>query len=159
MPGWKPKGNFTAASYSWSGGDVSATSHGPKHRGKNYFYGGPDAAKSTGTQLIKVGAKGISGGKVHYTLSGWLGGFSSQRDRTVVTVTFENGKGAALATAHIGPVTAKQRKDTSEFLLRSATGTVPAGTRNLQVKIVMTRTDGSDNDGLADNLSLTFKLK
>jgi hypothetical protein len=40
VPDWKQTGGFTAAEYSWSGGDISATSPGPSARGKNYFYGG-----------------------------------------------------------------------------------------------------------------------
>lgn len=159
VPGWKQTGSFTATLYTWSGGDVSPTSPGPKHRGKNYFYGGPAAAKSTGTQVVTVAARGISSGKVHYTLSGWLGGFASQSDNAVLTVTFRNGKGKTIGSAHIGPVTEAQRKGTSEMLFRSHGGVVPAGTRSLQIRLVMTRTDGSDNDGLADNLSLVFKLK
>ncbi len=157
VPHWTQTGGFTATLYTWSGGDVNGKSPGPKTRGKNYFYGGPDAAKSTGTQTVTIAAAGISGGKAHFTLSGWLGGFSSQGDHTTVTVSFDNSHGKVLATASIGPVTAAQRKDVSKFLLRSKTGTVPGGTRNVQIKVVMTRTDGSDNDGLADNLSLVFK--
>ena len=159
VPGWKQTGGFTATLYSWSGGDVSATSPGPKHRGKNYFYGGPNAARSTGTQVIKVAARGISGGKVHYTLSGWLGGFDGQGDHAVLTITFENSSGKAIGSAHIGPVTEAQRKGTSEMLSRTRRGVVPAGTRSIKVKLVMTRTDGSDNDGLADNLSLVLQLR
>src|ERR1700683_744275 len=78
VPHWKGTHGVTAAQYAWSGGAVDATSPGPKHRGKNYFYGGPDSAKSTGTQIVDVASGGVSGGHVVYTLSGWLGGFSSQ---------------------------------------------------------------------------------
>jgi hypothetical protein len=159
VPNWKQAGSFTAVLYTWPGGDISPTSPGPKHRGKNYFYGGPDAAKSTGTQLIKVAAKGISGGKARYTLSGWLGGYDGQDDYAVLTATFENARGHKLGTAKIGPVTEAQRKGVSELLLRSRSGAVPAGTRLVQIKLVMIREQGSDDDGLADNLSLDFKLK
>jgi hypothetical protein len=55
------------------------------------------------------------------------------------------------------PVTEAQRKDVSEFLFRTKSGTVPAGTRLVVLKLVMIREAGSDNDGLADDLSLTFK--
>lgn len=158
-PGWKQTKNFTETLYTWSSGDVSPTSKGPKQRGKNYFYGGPDSAKSTGTQLIKITAKGVGSGKVHYALSGWLGGFSSQGDNATLVVTFENSQGKVVGTTKIGPVTAAQRKDVSEMLLRKTSGVVPASTRNVQVQLIMKRTDGSDNDGLADNLSLAFTLK
>jgi hypothetical protein len=158
VPDWTRKqGGFTAAQYAWGGGDVGATSPGPKHRGKNYFYGGPDAAKSVGIQVDKIAAGGVSGGKVHYTLSGWIGGYDGQGDYAVLYANFNSASGRTLASAKIGPVTEAQRKGTSEFLFRTKSGLVPAGTRSVQLKLVMTREDGSDNDGLADNLSLTFK--
>ncbi len=51
---------------------------------------------------------------MHYALSGWLGGFSSQGDNATLVVTFENSSGKAVGTTKIGPVTAAQRKDVSE---------------------------------------------
>lgn len=158
-PGWKQTSNFTEVLYTWSSGDVSPTSKGPKQRGKNYFCGGPDNAKSTGTQTIKITAKGVGSGKVHYALSGWFGGFSSQTDNATLLVTFENGAGKAVGTAQVGPVTASQRKDVSEMLQRTASGVVPSSTRSVLLKLVMKRDSGSDNDGIADNLSLVFTLK
>jgi hypothetical protein len=156
VPDWKQTGGFTAALYTWSGGDLSPTSPGPKNRGKNYFYGGPDAAVSTGTQLVKVAAAGVNGGKVKFTLSGWLGGYDSQGDHAVLDVTFETAQGKALAKYGIGPVTEAQRNGVSELLFRTRSGLVPAGTRLLKIELIMVREEGSDNDGLADNLSLVF---
>ncbi len=156
VPDWKPAGGFTAAQYAWSGGDITATTPGPKNRGKNYFYGGPDALRSTGTQTMMVAAGGISAGKVTFTLSGWLGGFSSQGDNAQMYMTFENTTGTALGKVSLGPVTEGQRSGNSELLLRHVSGQVPAATRQVVVKLVMSRTSGSDNDGMADNLLLVF---
>ena len=80
VPDWKQTGGFTAAQYSWSGGDISATSPGPSTRGKNYFYGGPAAATSTGMQLITLAPGAASSNKLVYVLSGWLGGYGDQGD-------------------------------------------------------------------------------
>jgi hypothetical protein len=161
VPHWKGTHGFTAATYAWgsSGGDLSATSPGPKKRGANYFYGGPDSAVSTGTQEISVAAGGIKTGNVHYTLAGWLGGYSSQGDYAVLDLTFENSKGKAIATYGIDPVTEAQRGGASELLFRQRTGVVPSGTRELKLELIMTREAGSDNDGLADSLSLIFTYK
>jgi hypothetical protein len=156
VPGWKQTGGFTAASYNWTSGDLSKKSKGPKKRGKNYFYGGPEHARSTGTEVVAIAAGGVSGGKVHYALSGWIGGYDGQNDHAVLTVTFENSSGKALASASIGPVTEAQRKGVSELLLRSTSGVVPKATREVAIELVMTRDSGSDNDGMADNLSLKF---
>ncbi len=159
VPHWKGTHGFTAAAYSWAGGDLSPTSPGPKSRGANYFYGGPDSAVSTGTQVISVAAGGIKTGKVHYTLAGWLGGYDSQGDYAVLDLTFENSKGKAIATYGIGPVTEAQRGGVSELLFRQRTGVVPPGTRELKLELIMTREEGSDDDGLADSLSLVFTYK
>jgi len=156
VPHWKQTHGFTAAQYAWSGGDLSATTPGPKHRGKNYFYGGPDSARSTGTQVTTVATGGIQTGTVQYTLSGWLGGWESQGDHATLNVTFENAGGQAVGTAHIGPVSQAQRKGNSELLFRSSTGMVPSATAKLKIQLVMVREAGSDDDGLADNLSLVF---
>lgn len=159
VPHWKGTHGFTAAAYSWAGGDLSPTSPGPKNRGANYFYGGPDSVVSTGTQVISVAAGGIKTGKVHYTLAGWLGGYDSQGDYAVLDLTFENSKGKAIATYGIGPVTEAQRGGVSELLFRQRTGVVPPGTRELKLELIMTREAGSDDDGLADSLSLVFTYK
>jgi hypothetical protein len=153
VPHWKAHGNFTAAAYRWTSGDISKSTPGPKHRGKNYFYGGPAGPRhATGTQLISLAH--VGGGKVHFKLSGWLGGFSSQRDNAKLTARFENAKGTVLSSASIGPVTPKQRKNVSELLRRSTSGRVPAGTTQVSVTLTLTRRDVSDDDGMADKLSL-----
>jgi hypothetical protein len=47
----------------------------------------------------------------------------------------------------------------SELLFRQRTGVVPPGTRELKLELIMTREEGSDDDGLADSLSLVFTDK
>ena len=155
-PDWKQTGGFTATQYAWTSGDVSATTPGPKHRGKNYFYGGPASARSTGTQVRTVTAGGIRSGKVRYLLSGWLGGFDGQGDHTTLVLTFERADGTVIGSVRLGPVTEAQRKGVSELLFRSVRGKVPSATRKLKIELIMVRASGSDNDGLADNLSLVL---
>ena len=158
VPDWKQTGAFTAAQYAWDA-DLSTTTPGPTKRGKNYFYGGPSALLSTGSQVITVGTGGISSGRVSYVLSAWLGGYSDQPDNARLIVTFESTAGMALKTTTIGPVTVGQRHDVSGLFFRQGTGKVPAGTQKIKVELVMTLLEGGDNDGLADNLSLVFSYK
>jgi hypothetical protein len=153
VPDWKPTGGFTATMYS-AGEDLSPTSPGPRDRGKNYFYGGPASALSTGKQTVTLPAAAGSG--VSYDLTGWLGGYDSQGDYATFTVTFESATGAKVGSARIGPVTEAQRKGVSELLKRTASGSVPATTEKLAFTLKMVRESGSDDDGLADNLSLVF---
>jgi hypothetical protein len=154
VPDWKQTGGFTAAQYAWSGGDISATTPGPKNRGKNYFYGGPGFARSTGTQVTPLGR--LPHGVVDYAVSAWLGGYSDQGDNAALYVTFENASGATTGSVSLGPVTAGRRDSNSELLYRHQIGRVPAGTVSVKVALVMVRTDGSDNDGMADNLSFSL---
>jgi hypothetical protein len=159
VPGWKlAQGSFTAASYAWGGGDLSATTPGPPNRGKNYFYGGPDAAVSVGTQtlLLAAGATQISTGKVTATLGAWLGGYVDQGDDAALTVSFQGANDQVLKALTIGPVTAAQRKDTSELLHRGTTTVVPVGTTTAVLTLRLVRYSGDDNDGMADNLSLVL---
>ena len=109
VPDWKQTGGFTAAQYSWSGGDISATSPGPSARGKNYFYGGPGAATSTGTQLITLAPGAASSNNLVYVLSGWLGGYGDQGDDATLYASFEGADGRAISKSQIGPVTNRDK--------------------------------------------------
>jgi hypothetical protein len=168
IPGWAHSGGFTVAQYAWSGGDLSPTTPGPKNRGKNYFYGGPSSARSTGTQLIEIPRHEVPAAGLDFVLSGWLGGYDSQGDNATLYVSFQNGAGQKIAfknatgvtssSAQIGPVTEAQRKDVSELLHEAMTGQFPPSTRIVKVVLVFVRESGSDNDGLADNLSLVLSV-
>jgi hypothetical protein len=156
-PGWTSTGEATALEYGVSS-YPAATDPGPTDRGTNLFVGGQDDMSSSLTQTIDLTAYGaaIAGGGVTYTLTGWLGGYNSQEDSATLTITFEDGSGSALATGSIGPVTAEDRMGSTGLLERSGTGAVPKGTQSVLVELDMTRTDGSANDGYADDLSLVL---
>lgn len=57
----------------------------------------------------------------------------------------------------IGPVIATDRTNLTGLLLRQNSAVIPNGTRKLAALLTMTRTDGSYNDGYADNLSLILR--
>lgn len=163
LPGWVRSAFLTADSYQDSSGDLYQVSGGPADAGASYFYGGLDVSDdsnpiATAFQDIDVSSAAslIDVGNVPYALAGWLGGFSDQDDNCVITVQFQRWDGTVLSTATLGPVLAADRNDNSEILQRSASGTVPAGTRVMHVLMTMTREEGTNNDGLADSLSLVL---
>lgn len=160
VPDWTPaKGSqFTAVAYGASGGFPGSSSPGPRHRGKNFFAGGPSGSTSGATQSdsLKADARLIATGKAKFKLSGWLGGFSSQGDYAKFTVTWTTAKGKALGHATIGPVTPAQRHDNTGLLFRTTSGTVPKGATQAVLTLHMVRDDGEYVDGYADNLSLTI---
>ncbi|HUI94014.1 MAG TPA: hypothetical protein VLX68_17380 [Chitinivibrionales bacterium] len=156
-PGWVSQGEATAAQYGinlWP----ALTDTGPADRGLNLFSGGQDDSASSLTQAIDVSryASSIDKGHVTYTLSGWLGGYDGQDDNSTVSVTFKDGQGHELGTGSIGPVLASDRSNQTGLLPQSSEGPVPAKTRTATVEILMIRTDGTNNDGYADNLSIVF---
>lgn len=164
IPGWATTPNITEHTYDPAGSgafpDVNASA--AIGGGNQFFAGGPDNTTDntveTATQNVDVSAAAteIDAGTVTATLSADLGGFSTQGDNAAVTATFLSSAGGQLGTLTIGPVTAADRNNTTQLLRRSASGTVPPGTRTVRVVLTATKTDGSYNDAYADNLSLTL---
>ncbi len=155
--GWVTTGQVTAVKYGASGGYPDATSPGPKERGRNFFSGG-NVEKSTATQSIDLAAAAadVDAGTVTYAFSAWLGGYSTQDDNTVATVTFADANGTSLGAAKLGPVMPADRKAITGLLSRKQSGAVPKGARSAVVTLVMTRLEGTANDGYADNVSLVL---
>lgn len=163
IPGWTRQGNFNVMQYQSDSNDYQGTtSAGPAKRGKNFFYGGlqneTDNTTTSASQTIDIsaGAALFVTNQVKFTLSGWLGGFGGQNDSAKLTIQFLSVTGQALSSASIGPVMDADRKGETCLVERTTDGTVPAGTVKITVTLTMTKTDGSDNDGSADNLSLIF---
>lgn len=158
VPGWTITGGEpNVVCYGASGGWPDASTPGSPTRGTGFLTGGAtgDAGLSQ-TADVSAAASSIDAGGVPFTLSGWLGGWSTQNDRVGLTATFRDGSGTALGTASVAPVTAADRGYTTKFLQRATTGTVPAGTRAITVDVAFTWTAGNTTDGYADDLSLTL---
>ncbi len=157
VTGWAITGQFTGISYATGNGYPDATTPGPADRGTNFF-GGGNVTSSSGTQVVDLSsfAAAVDTGSVGFGVEAWLGGFASQDDNAQLTVNFRNASNSTLSTAILGTVLATDRGSITSFLLRSTGGSVPVGARNAQVILQMTRSEGSSNDGYADNLSLTL---
>jgi hypothetical protein len=155
-PGWTLTGNFLVISYDFDVGWPSSTDPGSPTRGSNLFIGGYGRANSSAVQSIDVseGAAAIDANSVNYSLSGWLGGYDSESDNAKLTITFRNANGTAIGTASIGPVSKVDRASITSMLLRKTEGSVPVGTRTIDVLLQMTYATGVYNDGDADDLSL-----
>jgi hypothetical protein len=157
VTGWTvaSKYEFTAVRYG-SPEFLTASSPGPKVRGRNFFAGGPSGTVSKGAQSVSLTAykTWIASGKAKFKLAGWFGGFSTQGDHASLTVTWESSAGKVLGHTTVGPVSEAARHGKSELLYRSATASVPKSARKAFVTLTMVRTDGVYVDGYADNLSL-----
>jgi len=163
LPGWVRSAFMTADSYQDPDGDLYQYTGGPADAGGNYFYGGLDVVDGTkpiGTAFqdidVSSAATLIDTGNATYGLAGWLGGYDGQDDNCVLTAQFQDWTGNVLGTGTIGPLLSADRGGVSELLNVSTSGNVPVGTRVIHLLMTITRTDGINNDGLADSLSLVL---
>jgi hypothetical protein len=154
VPGWtNAAGQFGAASYAFPNGWFSASSQGPKKRGKNYFFGGTTTAAvegpaSIGKQVIALPASAV-GRKA--TLSGWLGNYVKIRSQ--VRAEFMDAAGTVLSTVRIGPVVTTGG---TNMVFRSRFGTVPAKTKQVTISVIFGPCAASYNLAGADSLSLVL---
>ena len=157
-PSWTTGGNATVLLYGASGGYPLSTDPGPADRGLNFFSGGPSDAVSTLTQHVDLAAyaAAIAAGNVTVTLSGYFGGYASQDDNAVLSVTFLDGASVSLGTASVGPVLAADRGSVTGLIFETSTRAVPAGTVSVDAILTLTRVEGTANDGYADDLSLVL---
>jgi hypothetical protein len=160
VPSWATTGAFTVIPYGAPNGYPTSGDPGPADRANQFFAGGNNAAVSTATQEIDLSGNttDINTGNVAYDLSGWFGGFSTDRDHASLTATFFNGL-TNLGSVTIGPATSKDRNFLTGFVLKEITGRVPVNTTRVVLTQTMTRVDGNSNDGYADSLSLVLSLK
>jgi hypothetical protein len=160
VPKWTSQGDFTVVLY---GAPAFPTldSPGPANRGMQFFSGGPNNAQSSVSRTLNLKplAADIDAGSLRSTLSGYLGGYAAQNDHADLAVTYFDAAGAELGTLSLVTVTAADRANTTGLIKRKAVGDVPVGARSARVTLLMTRTEGSYNDGYADVLSLILSKK
>lgn len=161
VPGWTPTGTFTVVRYDVGSGFPASTDAGPANRGVNFFAGGETAAISTGMQTFSftmfAGLGSIvNAGNVGYTLSGWFGGFAGQNDNAVLTAQFLDAGATPIGSTSVGGVSANDRAGVTGLLFRTLSGAVPIGAQSVRFTLTMTRTEGTYNDGYADNLAFVL---
>lgn len=153
-------GNPTILSYATGGGFPGPTEPGPSNRG-TYFFTGGNSDVSSAAQTFTVSSFAglgtlINAGAVSYTLSGFLGGFGGQEDNATLMARFLGAGSTLIGSATIGPVTAADRNGATGLFFRTTAGALPTGTQSVQFVLTMTKLQGSDNDGYADNLSFVL---
>ena len=157
LPGWTVESTFTAVQYG-TPSFLTAADSAALGGGANFFAGGPGGELGAATQLIDVSgaAAEIDRGQVKATLSALLGGYATQTDYGAVGATYLKAGGAPAGALRLAAVSPGDRNSVTALVARSASGTVPAGTRQISVRIDAVREEGSYNDGYIDNVSLVF---
>ncbi len=155
VPGWTVvRGNPSVVCHAIGSFALPAT----PAPGAAFFADGP-YGDSAMLQSVDVSAAtaAIDAGGVGYALSGWLGGWGTYAGKAQVTANFLATDGHALGSAaQLGGDTPAARGNRNAFLTASASGSVPPGTRRIEVQVQFLDSAGSYNIGYADNLSLTL---
>lgn len=156
-PGWVTTGGFTSAAYgdpNW----IPSDAPGPADRGSNFFVGGSKTPSSTAFQSIDVsfGSNQIDTGYITFDISAYMGGWRTDDDNVVVGLSFKDAGGTTLNRSSLGPVLAADRSSVTGLIYIENSGSVPIGTRSIDVLLNTSRTTGNDDDAYMDNLSLVL---
>ena len=165
VAGWTDTGGMTVIAYGSPKGFPDARTRGPRTRGRAFFSGGNDGDSeiSQRVDLRRISGE-VDAAGVSFELSAWLGGYREQRDLAWVVARFRDERGGLLLESAIGPVTLEDRRreiggkdeDLTGLLPRDAKGTVPAGTRNVEV-VLEAKLGTGNTDGYADDISLVLR--
>lgn len=135
------------------------------HSGTHFFSGGTSASTIARqrldvlTQMGLVGADVDAGGlwaKVRW----WQASFNSSEDPAGMGLRALNGSNASLSEAYSGIVWMPNSSGSYRpWYPRCFSADLPAGTRNLDALIKVTRTAGTNNDGWIDDVRVTVYKK
>ncbi len=158
--GWTALDEFTPLFISVEYGDnwVKPDEPGPAERGAMMFAGESGYGYSGGYQMLDLSANTaeIAAGNVTFSLTGWLGGWTTQNDNAMLRISFLDADDNELGIAQLGPMLPADRNNTTGLFYASATGYLPTATAQVMVLLDMERFSGGDNDGYADNLSFVL---
>ncbi len=132
IPGWRVTGGLPTVVRYDTTRFPRVTGRGPAVRGGQLFAGGAGGTARL-EQLIRLRA---GGSRTRYSLTGYLGG--SKHNAAAVTASFLSARGKTLGHATIGPVSGPTAKVTLAH--RAAAGSVPAGTAEIRVTLVLSTT-------------------
>jgi hypothetical protein len=124
------------------------------HSGVYYFY---DAANATllarQRQAIPAPNADVDAGKVYARLTWWQATYSAGSDVSACGLRCLDATPTQLSQAIAAEI---QISPTMAWRRRSMAVQVPAGARNIDALIKMTRASGTANDGYTDDISLTL---
>lgn len=158
VPAWETTGGFFAAAYNgfrWAPDPPNRT----KASGAKFFVGcfaapGQTVNRGTATQVISIARwrKAIDKGTVALQLDAELGGYDGTENRAFAEAVFLDGQGKVVGrkASLVGP-TYVQRVGVTRVEPRSVRKPVPAGAREIRVKLTGTRA-GSGPCGFIDKV-------
>ena len=158
IPGWTDNGTLTTWIYG-APTYILMDDPGPSDRGLNYF-GGGSGGDSSMHQDIDLSAiqSDIQSRSITYSLTAFIGGYSTQDDCMEILVEFFDSSGNLLLSGGIGPLYAEDRNNTTGIYLRGEIGEVPPSSAYVRVTLNAYLSYGY-NDAYADNVSLILSTQ
>lgn len=150
ISGWNDRGPATINTYD-ALGEVPV----PPDKGENFFIGYQACTIDQEISVTDLSYK-INRGKILYELSGWIGGWEVHEDHLEITASFLDSSDKLIASAQIGPVTAKERNFQTCFVERSIKGILPPGVRKIVIRLRSIHDSGDTTDAYADNLNFVL---
>lgn len=165
VPQWTRSGLLTAVRWGVVDGDFLMPT-GPTGAvlggGNGYFAGGPGGTASAVQRVdVAASARAIDAGGATARLAGLLGGYGSDADAATLRAVYRDAAGQAIGSLAVGPVTPADRANTTNLLARSAAGTIPVGTRAVDITLTAEQIGTvaeAYNDAYADNLGLALSV-
>ena len=155
IAGWRDSTSVIAASYEAGLSQTEASA--PSEAGAAYALGGDHSPRASITQTIYIDelADDVDAPMVLWRLDGEAGGFEAETDSAEITLHFRDGDGFELDTREILGAGAADRDNTTGMVPLTATGLVPAGTREIDVYVEFISEDAY-NHAAVDNLVLVL---
>jgi hypothetical protein len=159
VPGWSAQPGFSAETYG-SHSIVACQGCGARYF-RLHWDGGDPQLSSSQTVSIEPIAAAIDAGKVTVKIAGLFGSILKSETTIYLLILFKSADGQDLGALQTPPVDPNDLPNPqvgeAAFVPLDATGSVPPGTRKIEVRLVAKRT-GTESKGLAfaDNLSLVL---
>jgi len=154
VPGWAPSATPTYRQLAYGAdGGYPSVEEGTRIGGGAQFFEAGASAQEVISQDLPIAE---DSGRI-MRIGGLFGGYSSQEDTAQLKVTFFTASDTVIgAPLSAGAPTSAQRGGVTKFVSCTASSDVPATATRAHVELVADRAAGSENDGYADNLFVTF---
>ncbi len=120
--------------------------------GPSYFFAGAGAlAELSQTVDVSIFSAGIDSSIQQFTFSGYVRSFDqASPDTSRIILEYQNTIGEVIESFDSGEIANR-----TAWQLVTDQRIAPAGTRNIEVRLISNRNSGTNNDGYFDSLSLT----
>lgn len=157
IPHWNTTEKFTFINYENCQGTCPRTSEAVRVGGGKHVFAGGGGTLSKASQVVAILGRNaaIDRGSLKATISAQLAGYDKQGDNARVMGQFLDKDGKVIGKFQTAAVSATDER----YRLKSATASIPPGTRKIRVTMIATWVEGLYNDAYFDNLDLEIATK